>query len=410
MMRLLKNTSCSALVPRKDAQPAAKDYLCPVEFNSSQRSTIGVEVEYGIVSRQTGDLVTCASEILAELNTPTGRSEHPKVKNELLECTIEVITGICENPAEAKADIAATLHELEPILTARNLGLASSGTHPFGRWEEMRVTPSPRYQRMVEELQWPAIRLLIHGVHVHVGVRSAEKAVITTNVLAGHLPLVLALSCSSPYWRGEDTGLASSRTKIFEGLPTTGIPPQLASWDAYNRLLDALVKAGTIKTMREIWWDVRPHPNFGTVELRMADGIATLDETMAIAAIAQCLVTHIDEVTDAGGSFELLPDWVLRENKWRACRYGLDAELIIDDLGNTQPLREQLSEVVAMLTPLADRLGCLDELNHALTIAANEASYQRQRRVLSEGGTLADVVALLVAEHDQSLAEALAQK
>ncbi len=375
-----------------------------MEFKSSPRSTVGVEVEYGIVSRKTGELVPCANEVLAELHALQPGGEHLKAKNELFQPSIEVITGICENPAEARADLASTLNELKPLLDARGLGLASCGTHPFSEWDKMPVTPNERYLRLVDRVQWPAYRLLIHGVHVHVGVRSAEKAIITTNVLANYLPIILALSCSSPYWLGRDTGLASARTKIFEGLPTTGIPPQLTSWSDWNRLLDALILAGAIESVREIWWDIRPHPDFGTVELRMCDGIPTLQETATVAAIAQCLVTHIDEQIDEGRTFELLPAWIQRENKWRACRYGPDARLIIDADGHTQPLREQLDEMIRLLTPHAERFGSVDELLYAHEITGSGVSFQRQRRIAAAGGSLCDVVASLVREHDDSLA------
>ncbi len=262
-----------------------------------------------------------ASEILDELCADRPGGIHPKAKHELFLCSLEVITGICENPAEARADLAATLREIKPLLDKRGLGLESTGTHPFANWRGMPITPNERYERMVDRIKWPARRLLIHGVHVHVGVRSGEKAVMTTNALATYLPVILALTTSSPFWHGQDTGLASARTKIFEGMPTTGIPPRLNGWDEYKNLLNTLIHAGTIETIKEVWWDIRPHPDFGTVELRMSDGIPTLRETMVVAAIAQCLVTEFDQLMDAGEPLPGFPDWVLRENKWRACRY-----------------------------------------------------------------------------------------
>lgn len=380
-----------------------------MHFNSSERSTLGVEIEYGIVDRATGELVPASAELLAEATEPYGTDEHPKAKNELFLSSLEVITGICETVGEARSDIAGTLLELKPLLDARGLGLESSGTHPFAQWTDMQVTPNPRYLAMVDKLKWPATRLLIHGVHVHVGVRSADKAIMTTNVLAMYLPVLLSLSCSSPYWLGEDTGMASARTKIFEGMPTTGVPPQLRDWTEYNELLEALINAGTIESNKEIWWDVRPHPGFGTVELRMCDGIPTLRDTMTVAAIAQCLVTYIDEQIDSGHEFELLPDWVLRENKWRASRWGLDANLITNRHGNTEPLRQWLDELVDLLTPYATALHCLDELNYARTISAEGSSYLRQRAVVEQGGNLHDVVNLLLQEFDDDLAIAAAE-
>ena len=376
-----------------------------VEFNSSPKSTVGIEVEYGIVDRETGELVSCSNEILAIIGQSHPKGEHPKAKNELFQPSLEVITGICETPTQAAYDLAGTLSEIVPLLNERGLALESTGTHPFAEWDELPTTPNPRYDRMLERLQWPAQRLLIHGIHVHVGIRSADKSVITTNVLAMYLPVILALSASSPYWLGRDTGMASARTKVFEAMPTTGIPPQLADWDDYNRLLNALMQAGTIETVKEIWWDIRPHPDFGTVELRMCDGITTLRETATIAAIAQSMVTKIDEMVDAGETFDLLPDWVLRENKWRASRWGLDATLIRTQDGETQPLREQLAEIIDFLTPTAEKLGCVDDLRHALTMAEEGSSYLRQRAVVAGGGSLVDVVKLLIAETDESFAQ-----
>lgn len=376
-----------------------------MEFNSSPRSTIGVEVEYGIVDRATGDLVPCSKDLLAAIGQAYPDGEHPKAKHELFQASLEVITGICETPNEAMHDIAGTLSEIVPWLNERGLGLESTGTHPFAEWDELPVTPNPRYLDMVDRLRWPAQRLLIHGIHVHVGVRSAEKSVVTTNVLAMYLPVILALSASSPYWLGRDTGMASSRTKVFEGLPTTGIPPQLKNWDAYEEFLSALINAGTIQSVKEVWWDIRPHPDFGTVELRMCDGICSLTETATVAAIAQCLVTWIDRRIDAGEDIDLLPDWVLRENKWRAARWGLDADLIVDRRGDTQRLRERLDLMIGQLAPIAAELGCLTELEYAQVISERGASYQRQREVVADGGTLVDVVRSLLRVADESFAQ-----
>jgi carboxylate-amine ligase len=376
-----------------------------VEFNSSPEQTIGIEVEYGIVSRETGQLAPVSLDVLREAGSAYPGDEHPKAKNELFQPSLEVITGICQTPDAAVRDLAETLSDIVPLLNERGLALTSTGTHPFAEWDQFPITPDERYERMVNQIQWPAQRLLIHGVHVHVGALTPDKAIITTNVAAMYLPILLALSASSPYWLSRDTGLASSRTKIFEGMPRTGIPPQIPDWAEYQRLLAALIRSQTIETVREIWWDVRPHPNFGTVEFRMCDGITTLNEVAAVGALAQCIAVYVNEQTDAGIEIELLPDWVLRENKWRASRWGLDAELIVDDSFNTEPLRDKLSELVERLSPIAERLGCAAELNYALHIAATGASYQRQRAVVESGGTLVDVVASTVAESDRSFAE-----
>jgi len=239
---------------------------------------------------------------------------------------------------------------------------------------------------------------MIHGVHVHVGVRSKEKAIQTVNGLTTYLPHLLALSCSSPFWEGEDTGLASARTKVFEIMPTAGLPPRMEDWAEFEMFLDALIRAGSISTVREVWWDIRPHPGFGTVELRMCDGIPSLMEVAAISALAQCIVTWFDDLLDAGAPVPLRHTWVVRENKWRAARYGLDAQIITDDHGHHRPLSEELLELVEHLHPVADRLGCRAELDLIPVMVAQGGSYRRQLDVVANGGSLQDVVAALASE------------
>ena len=373
-----------------------------MEFNSSERSTLGVEVEYWLVDEKTGLPLPASVEILAEMGEPFG-GEHPKAKHELFESSIEVITGICDTVAEARADLQSTIDELRPYLRARGAKMMSSGTHPFAHWADLTVSPKPRYLELVETLQWPARRLMIHGVHVHVGVRSGEKAIATVNGLTTYLPHLLALSCSSPFLEAENTGLASCRTKIFEILPTAGLPPQLAGWQEFEMFLDALIRAGSISTVREVWWDIRPHPGFGTVELRMCDGIPSLTEVSAVTALAQCLVTWFDELIDEGAEVPLRPSWVVRENKWRAARYGLDAEIILDRHGNTRPLSEDLLELKEHLRPYAKRLGCEDELDLIPQIVAVGASYQRQLAMVTAGADLREVVMALAAELEGDL-------
>jgi carboxylate-amine ligase len=248
-------------------------------------------------------------------------------------------------------------------------------------------------------MQWMARRLQIFGVHVHVGIRSPEKAVPIVNALTSYVPHLLALSASSPYWMGRDTGLASSRSKIFEGLPTAGLPVQLADWGEFEQLMATLVASGTIETIREIWWDIRPHPGFGTVELRICDGLPTLQEIGAIAALSQCLVDQLNTQLDRGYQLPRPNIWVQRENKWRAARHGLDAELILDEHGTTRPLREAIAELVHDLRPLAERLGCAAELDDVTRILEVGASYERQRKVAADnGGDVRAVVDSLLAE------------
>lgn len=369
-----------------------------IAFNSSAGPSLGVEVELELIDLRTGGLASAASEILAEIGAGCPDGAHPKAKHELFECCIEIITGVCTTVAEARADLAATLAEVREAAGKRGLTVICSGTHPFSPWAEQQISPDPRYDRLVEEMQWLARRLAIFGVHVHVGVRSPEKAVAIANALAAHIPHFLALSASSPYWEGRDTGMASSRSKVFEGLPTAGLPAPIENWADFEQYMSTLVNAGAISTVREVWWDIRPHPDFGTVELRMCDGIPSLDEVASIAALGQSLVAHLDALHEDGHCPPRQREWILRENKWRAGRHGLEADLIVDDEGGIRPARNEIRDLVERLTPTAEQLDCAAELAGVLAIVDGGASYQRQRDV-SEGGTnLWAVVDLLVRE------------
>ena len=374
-----------------------------LEFHSSATASLGIELELGLVDLEKGDLVCSASEVLAELGAGHPEGEHPKIKHELFESTVEVITGICTTVAEARADLAESIRELDVQCAKRGIGLVGLGLHPFSNWHDLTRSPGERYERLVERIAWPARRLMTHGMHIHVGVRSGEKAIATVNTLSGYLPIFLALSASSPHWHGQDTGLASARTKVFEAMPTTGLPPYLANWTDFNSFLDTLIAAGSIETVREVWWDIRPHPGFGTVELRMCDATPTLREAGAMAALAQCLVQWCDDVIDSGESLPVPKEWVRRENKWRATRFGVDADLVIDDAGATRPLRQVTTDLVADLMPIAERLDCVADLQQVIVILNTGASYERQRDLLAGGATLEDLVAQAYRELQEDL-------
>ena len=369
-----------------------------IPFEASSRSSLGVEWELQLVSRETRQLTSAASEILEELSPGV---EHPKAKHELLESTIEVITGVCSTVAEATSDLAATIAELQPLVDARGLAMMCSGTHPTTDWATQTISPSPRYAKLVEDMQWLARQLQIFGVHVHVGIRSTDKAIPIVNALSAYIPHFLALSASSPYWIGHDTGLASSRSKIFESLPTAGLPYQLSGWGEFESYMETLISTHTIASIKEVWWDIRPHPTYGTVELRICDGLPTLHEVGMVAALSQCLVDVFDREIDKGYTLPTPKGWVVRENKWRAARYGLDADIIHED-ETTGPVREALLELAQDLKPSAERLGCTEELARIEQVVAGGASYQRQRAVAAaSGGDLHAVVDSLLAEFAQ---------
>jgi glutamate---cysteine ligase / carboxylate-amine ligase len=369
-----------------------------IAFTENQRPTIGVELELALVDAATGELVAAGTELLEQMGAGHPGGEHPKAKHELFECTVEIITGVCDTVAEAKADLQGTLDELRSVAERRGLRLVSAGTHPSALARHQSVSPDARYHRLIDEMQWPARRLLIFGTHVHVGVPSGESAIAVCNDLLHELPLFLALSASSPYFESEDTGLASARSKVFESLPTAGLPPVLRDWADFEQFMDTLLSSGCIRSIREVWWDIRPHPNFGTVELRMCDAMPTLGEVASIAALAQCAVTAAIDAHAAGTLRTQAREWTVRENRWLAGRHGLEAALIVDDSGTRRPAGELIVELVDRLRPVAERLGCVSELNGVLAIVQRGAGYRRVRGIIDAGGDAADVVAALAAE------------
>lgn len=363
-----------------------------IVFNGSKKPTLGVEIECQIVD-EAGALATdtAATKILPNLNDKY-------FKHELLECCVEVITDVCQNVDEVRSDIGGKVGEL--IQASEDLGYRTicSGTHPFSSWTDQTVSPDPRYHRLIENCQWTARRLLIFGVHTHVGVGSGEEAIAISNSLGTFIPHFLALSSSSPFWQGRDTGLSSIRSKIFESLPTAGLPYQMDNWGQFQRFMRTLVGAGTIRSIREVWWDIRPHPGFGTLELRICDGIPTMDELCSIVALSQSLVVWLGERYNAGLDLPAHRAWTIRENKWRAARYGLDAEIIRDEEGNLMSLRRSIGDWVETLEPTAERLGCAEDLRRVNDILERGTSASRQREVFQRTHDLSAVVDSLVNE------------
>ena len=369
-----------------------------ISWNPSRGATIGVEWELQLVDTSTRMLRQDAREVLAALPGLTEEGEHPKLRHELMLSTVEVVTGVCSTVSEAKDDLSATISQLERITGRRGTMLACAGTHPVSDWRDAKMAPIQRYAELVEQMQWLVRRIQTFGVHVHVGIRDGSKAIPIVNALAGYLPHFLALTASSPYWNGQDTGLASSRAIVFGGLPTSGPPQPLTDWTEFEEYMDTLLRAGTIRSIKEVWWDIRPHPDFGTVEIRMFDGVPTLREIGMTAALSQSLVQLMDTQLDRGYKLPTPPAWVVRDNKWRATRYGLDAIVITDDSGSTAPLRDELYELTRELQPVADRLGCGPELGVVSEVLDSGASYERQRAIVASGGGLGDVVDALVTE------------
>ncbi len=364
-----------------------------IAFNRSQRPTVGVEWEFALVDPVTRDLSNEAAGVIAEIG------ETPHVHKELLRNTVEVVTGICDNAGAAMDDLRGTLGIVRPIVRERGMELFCAGTHPFAEWQAAELTDGARYAELIKRTQWWGRQMLIWGVHVHVGISSANKVMPIITSLLNQYPHLLALSASSPYWDGEDTGYASNRALLFQQLPTAGLPFHFQRWSHFERFVHDQKKTGIIDHMNEIRWDIRPSPHLGTIEVRIFDGVSNLTELGSLVALTHCLIVDLDRRLDAGEQLPTMPPWHVQENKWRAARYGLDAEIILDADSNERLVTDDLDELLNRLAPVAASLGCSDELAGVSAIYRSGASYQRQRRVAEEhDGDLRAVVDALIAE------------
>ncbi|TFC52355.1 glutamate--cysteine ligase [Cryobacterium sp. TMT1-21] len=369
-----------------------------IEFARSSRSTIGIEWELALVDRESGDLVCLADEVLAALRGTDG-APHLHITGELLLNTVELVSGVHHTVGGAVADVAAQVEEVRAITDPRGVDLICSGSHPFGQWFDQEVTDKARYHRLIERTQWWGRNMMIWGIHVHVGIEDKAKVIPILNGLLGYLPHLQALSASSPYWAGVNTGYASNRALMFQQLPTAGLPWILEDWEAWEHYVEDMTATGVIEDVTEVRWDIRPSPRWGTIEVRACDGVSTTEELGAIAAFIQCLVEWMSTRLDDGEEVPSMQPWFVRENKWRAARYGLDAQIIMDAAGQECPVVDDVHRLIGALSPVAERLGCLDELLGLGRIISGGASYQRQLRIADDNdGDLPAVVKALSRE------------
>ncbi|MGI9427254.1 MAG: carboxylate-amine ligase [Bythopirellula sp.] len=359
-----------------------------IHFNSNDRPTLGIEVELGLVDDRTMAL----SSSFAELAKKLPKHEDHQYKPELMQCVVEVITDVCETVDDAESDLGKKIATVEAAADQLGLRLWWGATHPFSPWREQQVTPDDRYLQLVELLQELARRLVTFGLHVHVGVDSGDKAVMICDRILRHLPTLLALTASSPFWEGRKTGLQSHRSKVMEGLPTAGMPTLMRNWSEYVWLVNHMVDTGFINTIREIWWDVRPHHNFGTVEVRVCDMPGNLKDTLAVAALIQCLVKALSDEIDGGTYQHDCHPMMVRQNKWRATRFGTGAELVDSYTYQVVTVTQMVDQLVDRLTPVAANLGCEHHLEHCRHIAASPSWADRQLSILAETGSAEEIV------------------
>ncbi|MFV0426968.1 MAG: glutamate--cysteine ligase [Beutenbergiaceae bacterium] len=370
-----------------------------LQFAPSERSTLGVEWELALVDSDTGDLRQVAQTVLDAV-APEDGLPHPNIRQELLLNTVELVTGVCRNTSEAMADLDRSIALVRAVTDPLRVELMCAGTHPFGHWANQKVTNKARYATLIDRTQWWGRQMLIYGVHVHVGIEDHRKVLPILGALLTYYPHLLALSCSSPYWDGRDTSYASNRALLFQQLPTAGLPfTEITQWQALERYVDDMMRTGVIDSFDEVRWDIRPSMQFGTLEMRIFDGITNRAELSSLVALVHCLVEWLSRRLDAGEQLPTITPWFLSENKWRAARYGLDAIVILDESGNEELVTDSLARLVDQLAPVAADLDCSRELAGVLDITGHGASYQRQRAVAARhGGSLDHVVQQLVAE------------
>ena len=370
---------------------------------SEPRFTIGIEEEYLLVDRETRDLVNEPPESMMEECRSLLRGQ---VTAEFLRSQIEVETRVCETVAEARADLAQLRATVAEVADKHGFAPIAASTHPFAHWGEQRLTDKERYHILARDLQGVARRMLICGMHVHVGIDDEELRIDLMNQVSYFLPHLLALSTSSPFWRGENTGLKSYRICVFDEVPRTGLPEAFGSYSDYRRLVAVMEQAGLLEDPTKIWWDVRPNARFPTLEMRITDVCTRLDDAVCIGALYQCILRMLYRLRLGNQRWRSYPRMLINENRWRAQRYGIDDGLVDFGKGEIVPYAELMEELLELVAEDAEALKCESEIARARAIIADGTSAHRQVKVyddmLAAGGdkegALKAVVDLLVEE------------
>ena len=344
-----------------------------IQFQSSKPFSLGVEIELQIVDKNDLNLVPKGPEILAMV--PAGLKE--RIKPEFIRSMIEVNTEVCSTMDQVKENLTHLIQQAEKIAAANNCLLFATSLHPFARYSDQVVSSHPRYNRIMDDLQLVGRRFITQGLHVHVGMDNHEDAIRVCDSIRLFLPILLSLTCSSPYYQGIDTGLHSYRAKLFEALPLAGMPDELGSWDKYLEMVTLLTNTGIITEVRDLWWDVRPHPDFGTVEIRICDLPSSLSEILAIVALIQGLVVNLTE-----SDKHLNPNMqVLKSNRWQAARYGLEGRFVYPLIQKKISMREAAGEIFAKAAPSMAELGTVHYLSVLQQIIETGTSSDQQRKI-----------------------------
>jgi carboxylate-amine ligase len=352
-----------------------------VNYGARRPFTLGVEEELQLLHPESFELTSRYEEVFGD-----AAEGDERIRPELMQSTVEVATEPTHTVSEAIDEARELRRRARDEAESRGYLIASAGTHPFSRWEHQEITDKPRYAELIEALQWTAERQLIFGLHVHVGLETGQQAIAIANALRTWLPELLAASANSPFWHGRDTGLASTRSKIFDTMPRSGLPPAFSSFEEFELLVERGVRTGSFADYTYIWWDLRPHPRLGTIEIRICDAQARIENVGALVALIQSLVATLAGRYEREGALEIQPVTLIAENKWRAARYGLEAQLV--DLGRDEErsAREALLALAELAEPAARRLGCADELALLEPLLARGDGASEQRAAAETAG------------------------
>jgi carboxylate-amine ligase len=368
--------------------------------------TIGIEEEYQTVDPVTRDL---RSHIHAEIIEKGKLLLQERVKAEMHQSVVEVGTSVCNNIKDAKDEVKKLRRDMITLARENGLRLAAAATHPFADWRVQEIYPDERYKNIVEDLQLVARANLIFGLHVHIGVEDRETAIQMMNHARYFVPHILALSTNSPFWLGMNTGLKSYRCKVFDKFPRTNIPDYFPSWGEYENFIKLLIKTGCIDNAKKIWWDIRPHPFFNTIEFRVCDIPMRVDETIALAALIQATVAKLYKLYEANQGFRLYRRALIMENKWRAARYGINGNMIDFGKQTQVPVRDLILEYLEFIDDVVDELDSRSEIEYVHKIMEMGTGADRQIRVFEQTGDLKKVVDFIIEETEVGVAEAAAR-
>ncbi len=358
--------------------------------------TLGVEIELQVMNKSSLSLEPRVPEIMKNLN-------HPKLTKELFQSMLEVITGVSSNAKEAAADIISTLDVVDQYAKSNGIVFSATGSHPTANYNERFITNSPRYHQLIDRNQWLSKRTSVYGLHVHLAMKNGDSCIDFSNFFVRQLPLLLVLSASSPFWIGRDSGLSCTRPTVYEAIPTCGLPYLFRNWSEFNKRYDELKAVGSIESMKDLWWDLRPSPGYGTLEIRICDGPATVAEMQAIVAFCHILGKWYEEnMKSFDDEYIKIPErWILRENKWKAIRHGLNADYILENSKTIVPIRDRILWWIDKTQSIIDQLNYHEEIKTIQEIIKYGNSSERQRAIFNNTNSFDEVIKHNIEEYNK---------